>query len=328
MINTHTTRLSLRIGAFAAASALALAGCSSGDVVPASSGGASSAGPVQIKSIALMVQDMSNPFFSAMTKGAKDAAAGLGATLNVQDAQLDVAAQNNQIDTFIQQGVNLIVVSAVDQDGIGPAIQRAKQAGIIVVAVDTPAKGADAVVMTNAVQAGERSCTYLFDQMGKKGKVLLVDGTPIQTIIDRINGCKSVAKKYPDIEIVGQQASKNDRASGLAVTTDMLTAHPDVTGIFGMNDPSALGAVLAVTQANKTNQIKVTGVDGSPQAVDELKRAGSPFIGSSTQNPAEMVRQAVKIGVDIAAGKPPVEKSVLIESVLVTRENVTSYAGW
>ena len=63
-----------------------------------------------------------------------------------------------------------------------------------------------------------------------------------------------------------------------------------------MNDPSALGAVLAVTQANKTNQIKVTGVDGSPQAVDELKRAGSPFIGSSTQNPAEMVRQAVKIG--------------------------------
>lgn len=319
--------LGVRIGAAVAASTLLFAGCSNGDA-PSAGAPAGSTAPKEIKSIALMVQDMSNPFFSAMTKGAKEAAAGLSATLNVQDAQLDVSAQNNQIDTFIQQGVDLIVVSAVDQEGIGPAVDRAKQAGIIVVAVDTPAKGADAVIMTNAVQAGERSCTYLFDQMGKKGEVLLVDGTPIQTIIDRIDGCKKVAKDYPDIKIVGQQASKNDRASGLEVTTDMLTAHPNVTGIFGMNDPSALGATLAVTQAGKSSQIKVTGVDGSPQAVDELKRSGSPFIGTATQNPAEMVRQAVKVGADIAGGKPPADKTILIESVLVTRGNVGTYAGW
>jgi len=284
--------------------------------------------PEKITSIGLMVQDMSNPFFSAMDKGAKDAAAKIGATLNTQDAQLDLANQNTQIDAFIQQGVNLIVISAVDEAGIEPAIQRAKEAGVIVIAVDTPAHGADAVVMTNAVQAGEKSCDYLFQQMGGKGEVLLVDGTPIQTIIDRINGCKTVAKNYPDIKIVGQQASKNDRASGLAVTTDMLTANPDVTGIFGMNDPSALGAVLAVEQAGKTSQIKVTGVDGSPEAVAELTREGSPFIGTATQNPAEMVRQAVRIAVDMTEGKMPAEKTVLIPSVLVTRETVKDYAGW
>ena len=284
--------------------------------------------PEKITSIGLMVQDMSNPFFSAMDKGAKDSAAKIGAALNTQDAQLDLANQNTQIDAFIQQGVNLIVISAVDEAGIEPAIQRAKEAGIIVIAVDTPAHGADAVIMTNAVQAGEKSCEYLFHEMGGKGQVLLVDGTPIQTIIDRINGCKTVAKNYPDIKIVGQQASKNDRASGLAVTTDMLTANPDVTGIFGMNDPSALGAVLAVEQAGKTSQIKVTGVDGSPEAVAELKREGSPFIGSATQNPAEMVRQAVKIAVDMTEGKMPAEKTILIPSVLVTRETVKDYAGW
>jgi ribose transport system substrate-binding protein len=164
--------------------------------------------------------------------------------------------------------------------------------------------------------------------MGGKGEVLLVDGTPIQTIIDRIQGCKNVAKNYPDIKIVGQQASKNDRASGLAVTTDMLTAHPDVTGIFGMNDPSALGAVLAVEQANAQDHIIVTGVDGSPEAVKELERSGSPFIGSATQNPAEMVRQSVKIAQDIAAGNPPKEKTILIPSVLVSRDNVKDYKGW
>ena len=284
--------------------------------------------PDKIEQIGLMVQDMSNPFFSAMDKGAQEAAAAIGASVNTQDAQLDLSAQYNQIDAFIQQGVDLIVISAVDGAGIAPAIAKAKEAGIIVMAVDTPAEGADAVIMTNAVQAGERSCEFLFEQMGGKGEVLLVDGTPIQTIIDRISGCKTVAERYPDIKIVGQQASKNDRASGLAVTTDMLTANPDVTGIFGMNDPSALGAVLAVEQAGKSGQIIVTGVDGSPEAVAELTREGSPFVGSATQNPGEMVRQAIKIAQDMVAGNPPAEKTILIESVLVTRDSVKDYAGW
>ena len=284
--------------------------------------------PAKIEQIGLMVQDMSNPFFAAMEKGAKEAAAEIGATLNTQDAQLDLANQNTQIDAFIQQGVDLIVISAVDQAGIAPAIERAKAAGIIVMAVDTPAVGADAVFQTNAVQAGEVSCTYLFEQMGGKGQVLLVDGTPIQTIIDRITGCKNVAANYPDIQIVGQQASRNDRASGMSVTTDMLTANPDVTGIFGMNDPSALGAVLAVEQAGKSSQIKVTGVDGSPEAVQELTRDGSPFIGTATQNPGEMVRQAVKAAVAITEGQTLTETNVLIPSVLVTRDNVSEYPGW
>ena len=291
-------------------------------------GVANATSPKKITSIGLMVQDMSNPFFSAMDRGAKRAAKAIGATVNTQDAQLDLANQNTQIDAFIQQGVNLIVISAVDESGIEPAIARAKQAGIIVIAVDTPAKGADAVVMTDAVQAGEKSCDYLFTKLGGQGNVLLVDGTPIQTIIDRINGCKKVAKKYPGIKIVGQQASKNDRASGLMVTTDMLTANPGVKGFFGMNDPSALGAVLAVEQAGKSSNIIVTGVDGSPEGVAELKRKGSPFIGTATQNPGAMVEKAVAIASDMLNGKQPAEKTILIPSVLVTRDSVGQYPGW
>ena len=334
-INTRTTLViaTALVGlTLSACSSGSEAASSSSEAAPASSAGAASdsgsAPAGAIESVGLMVQDMSNPFFSAMEKGAQEATAAIGATLNTQDAQLDLAAQNTQIDAFIQQGVDLIVISAVDQAGIGPAIQRAKDAEIIVMAVDTPTEGADAVIMTDAVQAGEKSCQYLFEQMGGKGNVLLVDGTVIQTIIDRITGCKTVAESFPDIKIVGQQASKNDRASGLAVTTDMLTATPDVQGIFGMNDPSALGAVLAVEQAGKTADIKVTGVDGSPVAVDELNREGSPFIGTATQNPAEMVRKAVEIAQEMAAGNPPAETTILIPSELVTRDNVSEYSGW
>ncbi|SQI93114.1 ABC-type sugar transport system [Klebsiella oxytoca] len=182
--------------------------------------------------------------------------------------------------------------------------------------------------MTNAIQAGETSCEYLFSQMGGKGKVLLVDGTPIQTIIDRIKGCKNVAQKYPDIKIVGQQASRNDRASGLMVTTDMLTANPDVSGIFGMNDPSALGAVLAVEQAGKAGAIKVTGVDGSPKRLKNSSAAAHLLSAPPTQNPGEMVRQAISLAQDMVDGKPIASPTVLIPSVLVTRDNVDSYPGW
>jgi ribose transport system substrate-binding protein len=313
------TRMMACLGA---AALLGLAGCTSGDVAAAANR------PEKIETIGLMVQDMSNPFFSAMDKGAQEAAASIGATVNTQDAQLDLANQNNQIDAFIQQGVDLIVVSAVDENGLEPAILRAKQSGAIVVAVDTPARGADAVIMTDAVQAGEKSCQYLFEQMGGQGNFLIVDGTPIQTIRDRIQGCNNVLPQYPGIKLVGQQASKNDRASALTVTTDMLTATPDVHGVFGMNDPSALGAVLAVEQAGMSQGVKVTGVDGSPEAVAELQRAGSPFIGTATQDPAEMVRQAVQVAQDIVAGKPPAQTTILIPSELVTRDNVGQYPGW
>ncbi|MGX9347307.1 ABC transporter substrate-binding protein [Microbacterium sp. KNMS] len=312
---------SLFLLAAAAAAVTSVTGCTSGDAETA-------AGPEEIASIGLMVQDMSNPFFAAMEKGAKEAAEEIGATVNVQDAQLDLANQNTQIDAFIQQNVDLIVISAVDEAGIEPAIERAKRAGIIVIAVDTPAKGADVVVMTDAVEAGEISCRYLFEQMGGSGELLIVDGTPIQTITDRITGCEKALEDYPDIEVVGHQNSKNDRATGLAVTTDMLTATPTATGIFGMNDPSALGAVLAVEQAGLTDQVVVTGVDGSPEAVDELQRDGSPFVGTATQNPAEMVRQAVAVAQGIVAGEEPEESTVLIPSELVTRENVSDYPGW
>lgn len=311
-----------------AAAALTLGACSSGDPVSGSTGTGEAKVPEKIESIGLMVQDMSNPFFSAMTKGAQDAADGLGAKLNVQDAQLDLANQNTQVDAFIQQGVDLIVISAVDEDGIAPAIERAHAAGVIVIAVDTPAVGADAVVMTDAVEAGEVACTYLFDQMGGKGNFLIIDGTPIQTIIDRITGCNNVLKNYPDIKAVGHQASKNDRATGLAVTTDMLTATPDVQGIFGMNDPSALGGVLAVEQAGRAKDIIVVGIDGSPEAVQELQREGSPFIGSATQNPAEMVRKAVDVAKKIVEGQRPEQTTILIPSVIVTRDNVAEYPGW
>ncbi len=215
------------------------------------------------------------------------------------------------------------------KDGIQPAIERAKQAGIIVIAVDTPAKSADAVVMTNAVQAGEKSCQYLFEQMGGKGNVLMVDGTPLQTIRDRITGCKNVVKKFPDIKVVGQQASKNDRASGLAVTTDMLTATPDVQGDLRHERPVGPGRGAGGPAGRQGwRALKSPAWMEARRPWPNSSSAGSPFIGTATQNPAEMVRKAVEVAQNIIDNKPPADTTILIPSELVTRDTVSQYTGW
>jgi ribose transport system substrate-binding protein len=238
--------------------------------------------------------------------------------------------QNNQIDAFIQQKTDLIVLNAVDSQGIGSAVQRALAAGVVVVAVDVDAAGAQAVVMTNNIEAGTQSCTALADKIGGKGNIIIVDGTPITSVQDRVKGCKDVlASKYPDIHIVGQQAGKNDVANGQSITTDLLTANKDLQGIFAINDPTARGAVLALKQANRTG-IWVTGVDGSPEAVTEMKNPGSPFWATPAQDPAGMVVKAYQVGKDIVANGAPdaASRVTLMNPTLVTQDTMSSYKGW
>lgn len=309
--------------------ALAFVGCSSTSPVAPSSA-PSTGSTKEIKSVGLMVQDISNPFFATMQNAMQAQAQKDGFTLNVQDGQQDLGQQNNQIDAFIQQKTSLIILNAVDSQGIGSAVQRALAAGIAVVAVDVDAAGAQAVVMTDNIQAGTLSCTALADKIGGKGNIIIVDGTPITSVQDRVKGCEQVlSEKYPNIKVVGKQSGKNDVATGQSITTDLLTANSDLQGIFGINDPTARGAVLALKQANRTG-IWVTGVDGSPEAVTEMKKSGSPLWATPAQHPADMVVKAYEIGKDIAANGAPdaANRVTLMPPTLVTQDTLSSYAGW
>lgn len=310
-----------------AALLLTAAGCSNeSPIAPSADPGGSGGGTV--KSVGLMVQDVSNPFFAVMKNQMEEQAKADGFTVNVQDGQQDLGQQNNQIDAFIQQKTDLILINAVDSEGIGSAVKRALDAGIVVVAVDVDAAGAQAVVMTDNVEAGVQSCTALAEKIGGKGNVIIVDGTQITSVQDRVKGCEAVlAEKYPDVKILGKQAGKNDVANGQTVTTDMLTANKDLQGIFGINDPTARGAVLALKEANRSN-IWVTGVDGSPEAVAEMQ-TGGPFWATPAQDPAGMVLKSYEIGKQIVeTGQAPAERVILMAPTLVTQDNLSEYKGW
>jgi ribose transport system substrate-binding protein len=304
--------------------ALSLTACT--DSIEASSGGGGESDG-EVASVGLMVQDLSNPFFASMSNGVEAAAEELGATFSAQDGRQDLGAQNDQIDTYIQQGLDVLLINAVDSDGIGPAVQRAVDAGITVVAVDVGAKNAQATVTTDNVQAGRLACESLIEQIGGTGNILIVDGTPITSVEDRMTGCEDALAEHPDVKVVGQQNGDNGREQGLTLTTDMLTAAPDVVGIFGINDPTALGATLAAQQAGKTDLV-ITGVDGSPEAIAEMNKPGSMFKATAAQDPNLLGSTGLDLAVKLRAGETIDEDLVLVPSSIVDSSNLSSYKGW
>ena len=305
--------------------ALALTSCTSGDAPAAGGGGGEGGGEIEM--VGLMLQDISNPFFAVMQDSMQQAAEQDGFQVNVQDGRQDLGQQNDQVDALIQQGADLILLNAVDSAGIASAVARAQAAGIPVVAVDVDAQGADAAVTTDNVEAGRQSCQALVDEIGGSGNILIIEGTPTSAPQDRVKGCEEVLAANPGVQVVGRQAGKNDRDSGLQLATDMLTANQDVKGIFAINDPEALGADLAVQQAGRSG-IVITGVDGSPEAVKALQDPNSNFFATPAQDPGGMVLEALEVGRGIVAGNPPAERITLLAPELVTRDTVGSYEGW
>lgn len=305
-----------------ALSAVSLSACT--EDMSASAGGEKS---TEVKAVGLMVQDLGNPFFNSMKNGVEAAAKEMGATFSAQDGRQDLAAQNDQVDAFIQQGIDVLLINAVDSEGVGPAVQRARDAGITVVAVDVGAKNAEATVTTDNVQAGRLACESLIEQIGGKGEILIVDGTPTTSIQDRVAGCEEALAAAPDVKVVGQQNGDNGREKALTLTTDMLTASPNVAGIFGVNDPTALGANLAAQQAGKNNLI-ITGVDGSPEAVAEMGKGSSMFKGTAAQDPNLLGSTALEMAVKIRSGETLENDTVLVPSSLVDAATLASYKGW
>jgi ribose transport system substrate-binding protein len=284
-----------------------------------------------LKAIGISVGSMGNPFFVALAKGAEFEAKKTNPNVRVTAVgfDYDLGKQNTQIDNFIAAGVDMILLNPGDPKAIEPAIKRARAAGIVVVAVDTAAKGADATVETNNAQAGTIACDYLIEKMGGKGGLIILNGPQVSSVIERVNGCKDVIGKHPDIKLLSSdQDAKGSREGGLATMQSLLTRFTAFDGVFAINDPTAIGAELAARQMHRGN-FPITSVDGAPDAETALKDPNAKqFVATASQDPFMMARLAVQEGVGLLNGKKPEADPLLMDSKLVTRENVGDYKGW
>lgn len=284
-----------------------------------------------LKAIGISLGSLGNPFFVALSKGAEFEAKKSNPSVKITTVgfEYDLGKQVTQIDNFIAAGVDIILLNPGDPKAIGPAIKKAQAAGIIVVAVDTAAEGADATVTTNNVQAGEISCQYIVDKLGGKGDVIIENGPQVSAVIDRVTGCKNVLGKASGIKVLSSdQDGKGSREGGLTVTQGYLTRFPKIDAIFAINDPQAIGTDLAARQQQRTGII-ITAVDGAPDIEAALKDPATQQIqASASQDPFFMARRAVQIGVGILNGQKPASTVELLPSKLITRDNIGEYKGW
>ena len=286
----------------------------------------------QLKSVAVTVGDLSNPFFVLMGRGAEAEAKKLGGDhvrTTVVSSGYDLNQQFNQIENFIAAGTDLIILNAGDSKGIAPAVTKAKQAGIAIVAVDTGAEGGvDATITSNNLQAGQLSCRYIAERLKGKGNVVIVNGPPVVSVVERVNGCEQVFAQYPNLKVLSKdQNAEGSRDGGLRVMSDLLATFPKIDAVFAINDPSGVGAELAAKQA-KRSEFFIVGVDGAPEAKDAIADKSSLFVATAAQDPLGMTQKAVQVGNDILHGQKPVNPNILIPVRLITRDNVIGYKGW
>lgn len=282
-----------------------------------------------LKKIGISLGSMGNPFFVALAKGATDRAKEYNPKVEVTALgfDYDLGKQVTQIDNFIAAGADMILLNAADKQALAPAIKKAQAAGIVVMAVDVGADGVDATVMTDNVQAGRIACQFIVDKLGGKGDVIIQNGPQVTAVVDRVKGCKEVFAKAPGIKVLSDdQDAKGSREGGMNVMQAHLTRYPKIDAVFAINDPQAIGTDLAAKQLNRKNII-ITAVDGAPDIEAALK-ADTQIYASSSQDPYAMARLAVEIGYGILNGKKPAKTEILMDSKLVTRDNVKDYKGW
>ncbi|HTW28826.1 MAG TPA: ABC transporter substrate-binding protein [Acetobacteraceae bacterium] len=282
------------------------------------------------KDIGMSVGSLGNPFFVACIKGAQAEAKKLNpdAKVTAVSSDYDLNKQATQIDNFIAAGDQMILLNAVDPVAIFPAIKRAQAQGIVIAAFDVAAQGADVTVQTNNIKAGEIACQYLADNIDHKGNVVIINGPPVSSVVDRVKGCEGVLKKYPDMKVLSDnQNAKGSRDGGFQIMQGLLTEYPHIDGVFGINDPTSIGADLAAHQLHRT-EMKIVSVDGAPDIEAALKQPGNLIIASASQDPYEIAAKAAELGAQIVEGHKLAQTMVLLDPKLITRQNVGEYKGW
>jgi ribose transport system substrate-binding protein len=299
---------------------VALAGCSK-PASPAASNPSTSR-PAALR-IGISFQELNNPYFAVMKQAFDEACRSIGAESFVTDARHDVTKQINDIEDLIQKRIDVLLLNPTDSVGIETAVRAAKQAGVVVVAVDAQASGPiDAFVGSKNYDAGLQAGEYLGKILNGRGSVAILDGIPVVPILERVRGFKDGIAKHPGLKLVDVQNGKQERSTALSVTENMIQRHPDLAGLFSVNDGGALGALAAIDASGK--KIALVSVDGLAEVVSAIGKGGA-FKATVAQFPRDQVRIALGIALAKKWGAN-VPKEIPIDVKLLTPENASGFS--
>ncbi len=288
----------------------AFCACSHGGSQSSATSGPSAAAT---KTIGVSIQNREAQFYQDMESGMRSEAAKYGYALIVVDASRDNAKQQSQVEDFISKRVDAIVLTPYDSQAIGSAIAEANNAGIPVFTADIASTSREgrvvAHIASDNVQGGYEAGKLICQAVGKSGSIAIVDEPEVTSVQDRVKGFKeAIAQLCPGVKIVADVDSGGTRDKASSDTGDILQAHRDLRGIFGINDDSALGALAAVNAAGLTGKVAIVGYDATPEAREAI--AKGQMYGDAIQYPAKIGATTIDVIHDYSAGKkpPPVVK--------------------
>ena len=243
-------------------------------------------------------------FYRDLEKGLREAARKNGFELIINSGDWDLAKHQAQIENYIVQKVDAIIVCPVDSKGIGPAIQKANAAGIPVFTADIKAEGGRILsqIASDNVAGGRLAAQYLSKLLGGKGEVAIIDQPITQSVIDRVRGFMEELSKFPEIRVVARPSGDGVRDKAMKAAEDLLQGFPNLAGVFGINDDSALGALAAVEAAGKKG-IVIVGYDGIPEARQAILR-GSALKADVVQYPLEIGSVTIETIARYLSGEP------------------------
>jgi inositol transport system substrate-binding protein len=242
------------------------------------------------------------------------------------DSKEDVAVQLGQVENFVTQGVDAIVLVPANTDATDPMTQAAVDAGIPLVYVNRkPANLPEGVayVGSDSIDAGIMQMEWIAEALGGKGNVVILNGNLSQEAAQmRTAGVKQVAANFPDIALTKEQSGNWQRDEGLAIMENWLSSGDQIDAVAANNDEMAIGAIQAIEAAGKLGEIIVGGVDASSDALAEMD-AGRLNV-TVFQNAVGQGEGGIATAIALARGEP-VEQVVWIPYEPVTPENYKDY---
>lgn len=272
--------------------------------------------------LGVSISTTNNPYFVAMKDGLDKFAGEKKVSLKVADAQDDAARQADDIQNFISQNVDAILINPVDSKAVVSSIKAANSANIPVILIDRGSEGGDVLttVASDNVEAGKMAAEFVVKELGEKAKAFELSGVPgASATVDRGKGFNKIAKTK--LDILSSQSANFDRAKALNTAQNMIQGHKDVQVIFAQNDEMALGAAQAVKSAG-LKDILIVGIDGQPDTHDAIKNGD--ITATIAQQPAKMGEIAIQAAIDHYQGKK-VKKTTVSPIYLVTKETVDQY---
>jgi ribose transport system substrate-binding protein len=283
---------------------------------------------VQAGEIAVIVKTVNSTFWQNVQKGADAAIKGVdGHTMTFQGpaSESAIADQVNMVENAVNRNVSGIVLAPSDPDALVPAVKKAWEARIPVVIIDSQlAEGAEqyyqSFLSTDNKKAGEMAAQALIERVGTEGKIAVMSYVAgAGSEIGRVGGFSDYIKANSKLEIVGPFYSQSQMATALNQTTDVLAANADLKGIFGANEPTAIGVGRALAQAGKAGSVVAIGFDGNEDLQNFVK--DGTLAGIAVQGSYQMGEFGVQTLAKIL-NKETVEKFVDTGVVMVTKDNI------